>query len=427
MKTKILYLDCSSGMSGDMFVGAMLDLGWPAGRVTETLEKAGIAEECHSHIGKVIRCNISATKFDLHSHHDDHGHETHGHGHGHSHHHAHDHNHGHGHSHDPGHDHAHGRSFSQIQNLLRTSRLDPEVVERAVLVFRRVAVAEGKIHGMSPEEVTFHEVGAVDSIADIVLACQAVADLQIGGVFASVPVDGTGSVRCAHGVFPLPAPATLEILAGIPFRQISVPCELLTPTGAALLAEFVREFGPMPALKPLQIGYGAGSRDFSDSPNVVRAVLAEAVDTAAVDATPGRVVEIRANLDDCTPEVLGHATALLLSQGALDVFVQPVQMKKNRPGFLLTVLAREGEEETMARLIFRETTAFGVRFHSCSRVVLERSFREVAVSGGVVRIKEGRLDGELLQQSPEFSDCEKIASITGEPVRRIYSAAQSSE
>jgi len=411
MKTKILYLDCCSGLSGDMFVGAMLDLGWPDDRLQETLNHAGIAGECHAHISHVVRCNIRATKFDLHP----------AHGPADDHHHLHSHEHGHEHSHQIGH--VHGRSFAQIQELLSRSRLAPEVIERACAVFRRIAVAEGKIHGMPPESVTFHEVGAVDSIADIVLACQALKDLQIDRVLASVPVDGTGEVRCAHGIFPLPAPATLEILAGVPVRQLpEVSQELLTPTGAALLAEFVSDFGPMPELVPTKIGYGAGSRDFPNRPNLVRAVLAEKA-VKAKSATPEEVIELRVNLDDCTPEVLGSVSSKLLEEGAVDVFLQPAQMKKNRPGFLLTALARVGDELRIARLLLRETTAFGVRFHPCSRLVLEREFREVSMAGELVRIKEGRLDGELLQISPEFDDCEALSRKTGRPVRDIYAEA----
>ena len=298
---KTLFLDCFSGISGDMTVGALVDLGVKPSALEWELSKLDLGD-FHMHFEREQRQNIEGVKFgihegaththaqDEHEHHHccghdhDHGHAHHEHGeqhHGHAHEHGHAHDHGHGaevhehaHQHHP---HVHGRSHAQIRALIEASELSPFVKKHALGIFQRIAVAEGKIHGMPPADVTFHEVGALDSIADIVCACVGLEALGVEKVFVSSLHEGRGTIECAHGTFPLPAPATLEILAGIPLSQIDEPHELITPTGAAIVAEFGAAFGPMPKMKPEKIGYGVGTRHLDARPNVLRAVLGELV------------------------------------------------------------------------------------------------------------------------------------------------------
>ncbi|MDD5199350.1 MAG: nickel pincer cofactor biosynthesis protein LarC [Terrimicrobiaceae bacterium] len=398
---RTLFLDCFSGIGGDMAVGALCDLGADQKALASELEKLGLGGEFHLHFSRQIRCGIEGVKFDVHL-------REHSHSHGHPH---------HDHGDEP---HAHGRSFADIRALIEAGGLSSFVKSRAVAVFQRIAVAEGKIHGMLPEEVHFHEVGAVDSIVDIVAFCLALESLGAPRVIASALVEGTGTIHCAHGHFPLPAPATLEILAGIPLGQIEEPMEFITPTGAALLAEFAVSFGPMPALAVERIGYGAGTRDTPHRPNVLRAVLGE----TSEDAESDTVTEIESNLDDLSPELLAAATAKLLDAGALDVFVAPIHMKKNRPAFRLTVLTEPARADEFARLILRETSAFGVRMHDCRRLKLRREIVAVGTPFGAVEIKRGWLGDELVQAAPEFESCRRAAEAAGASVREVYLAAQ---
>jgi uncharacterized protein (TIGR00299 family) protein len=294
------------------------------------------------------------------------------------------------------------------------------VKARSVAVFRRIALAEGKIHGMPPDEVHFHEVGAVDSIVDIVAFCVALESLGMPAIRASRLLEGTGFITCAHGRFPLPAPATLEILAGVPLRQIDEPMEFITPTGAGLLAEFASAFGPMPELAVERIGYGVGTRDTSHRPNVLRAVLGDTAENAESDL----VTELETNLDDLSPELAAAAAAQLLAEGALDVFMTPVQMKKGRPGFRITVLAEPHRAQEFAYMIMRETSAFGVRMHECRRLKLRRECIDIQTAYGPITIKHGWLGEECLQSAPEFESCRRAAELAGVTVREVYQAAQ---
>jgi len=312
--------------------------------------------------------------------------------------------------------------------LIETSPLDPWVKAKSVAVFERIAVAEGKIHGRPPGEVHFHEVGAVDSIVDVVGACVALNLLGRPAVAAGPVVEGTGFVRCAHGRMPLPAPATLEILAarGVAIAQCEEPNELLTPTGAALLAEFAESFGPLAGLVPRRVGYGVGTRDNRTRPNIVRAVLGEKAGGeagAAHDWEQDTVAVLETNLDDVTAEILGAFVERALKEGALDVFHTPVQMKKTRPGILLTVLCPAGDADRFGRLILRETPAFGVRQTLASRRKLRRDFRTVTTPHGPVTVKLGTLDGAVVQAAPEFESCRAAAEAAGVPVRLVYEAA----
>jgi uncharacterized protein (TIGR00299 family) protein len=309
--------------------------------------------------------------------------------------------------------------------LISTSSLSEWVRQKALAVFQRVAEAEGKIHGLPLDEVHFHEVGAMDSIIDIVGGCAALEILGRPRVLAAEAVDGTGWVDCAHGRFPIPAPATLEILAArrIPLTQCAEPHELITPTGAALLAEFAAEFGPMRGLAAEKIGLGAGSRDNQTRPNVLRAILGQSAEAGPQDWEADTIAVLETNLDDSSPEILGSFMETALAAGALDVFHAPVQMKKNRPGVCLTVLCEAGEADKFTGMILRQTSAFGVRRRLAERRKLRREFRTVQTPYGEVTVKLGFLDGAVTQVAPEFESCKKIAAEKNLPLAEIYRAA----
>jgi hypothetical protein len=312
------------------------------------------------------------------------------------------------------------------------------VKEKSIAVFHRIAVAEGKIHGHPPEQVHFHEVGALDSIIDIIGACIALELLGKPRVLASFVVEGTGWVNCAHGRFPVPTMATLAILGArqIPLTQCEEPHELITPTGAALLAEFVETFGPMTGLVATRIGYGLGTRDNHTRPNVLRAVLGESAapplthstqhatrNTSALDWETDTIAVLETNLDDINAELLGAFVEKAMNEGALDVFHTPIQMKKNRPGVLLTVLCDEAEADRFTELMLRETSAFGVRRSFTERRKLKRQLATVSTDYGAITVKLGRLNKEVVQASPEFESCRKAAEKAGVPVKTVYEAA----
>jgi len=434
---KTLYLDLFSGIAGDMFIAALLDLGVDAQKLERELKKIKL-DGWHLHIARGQKSAIAGVKFDVHLA-PAHDHE-HMHAHGH-------HHHEHEHPHDHDHDHAHDdqRNFSEIKQLISRSKLSAWVKQKSIAVFQRIAVAEGKIHGLPPNEVHFHEVGAADSIVDIVGAAIALEMLGKPRVFASPVIEGTGWIDCAHGRFPVPAPATLAILGvrGIGITQCEEPHELVTPTGAALLAEFVESFGAMENLVAEKIGFGLGTRDNQTRPNVLRAVLgtqskvqspkskvgsAESPSTINYqlstnwDWETDRIAVLETNLDDCTGEVLGHFVETALAAGALDVFHTPIQMKKNRPGVLLTVLCAETDADKFSELMLRETTAFGVRKTIAERRKLRREFAEVKTAFGKVTVKIGRLGGKVVQAAPEFESARKLAAKAGVPVKQIYEA-----
>jgi len=412
---KTLYLDIFSGISGDMFLGAMIDLGVDAAVLEAELAKLSLGGY-QLHVGRKTKANIEGVKFDVHllpTKGDEHSHE-----HGHSHSHSHDDN-----------GHPHERSFADIKALITDSSLSGWVKEKSIAVFRRVAVAEGKVHGMPPDEVHFHEVGAVDSIIDIVGGCIALELLGKPRVLAAPVTEGTGWVDCAHGRFPVPTAATLEILGarGVAVNQCDEPHELVTPTGAALLAEFAESFELMRGVTPERIGYGLGTRDMNTRPNVLRAVLGQA--EAATEAKPldwerDTVTVIETNLDDINAEHLGHFVETALEAGALDVFHTPIQMKKNRPGVLLTVLCAEADADRFSEMILRETTALGVRRHAADRRKLRREVVTIDTPLGQVRVKLGRLNGELVQAAPEYESCRAVAAKAAVPLKAVYAAAQ---
>jgi uncharacterized protein (TIGR00299 family) protein len=449
---KTLYLDLFSGISGDMFIGALIDLGVDPAFLYQELKKLPL-DGYHLHVTRGQKSSIAGIKFDVHvegephhhehadepvehSHEHSHGHgheHTHGHGHSHAHAHTHDdhaHHHGHdeGHEHDHSHEGEHGRTYGEIRELIAGSRLSEWVKQKSLAVFHRVAVAEGKIHGVAPDKVHFHEVGAVDSIVDIVGACIGLELLGKPAVISAPIVEGTGWINCAHGRFPIPAPATLAILGArqIPVTQCEEPHELVTPTGAALVAEFAESFGPMRGLVAEKIGFGLGTRDNRTRPNVLRAVLGEVRQDAAPashDWETDTIAVLETNLDDINAEILGHFVEKAFAAGALDVFHTAIQMKKNRPGVLLTVLCPEADADRFSALMLSETSSFGIRRYSAERRKLPREFVRVKTSFGEVTVKIGKLDGRVAQAAPEFESCKALAEKAGAPLKEVYEAA----
>ena len=418
---KTLYLDLSSGISGDMFIAALIDLGVDARQLEQELLKLRI-EGYHLHVSRGRRASLEGVKFDVHlagQHH----HEAQPHTHTHNHSHAH----GHAHAHE------HGRNFTEIRQLIAASQLSDWVQQKSVAIFQRLATVEGKIHGVPPEQVSFHEVGAVDSIVDIIGACIGLELLGKPRVLASTVVEGTGWIDCAHGRLPIPAPATLAILGarGIPLSQCDEPNELVTPTGAALLAEFVEAFGPMREVVAEKIGYGLGTRDNPRRPNALRAILGgsrgegrgSSTGVGTHDWETDTIMVLETNLDDINAEILGNFMEKALAAGALDVFHTAIQMKKNRPGVLLTVLCTEADADKFSELLVRETSAFGVRRYTAERRKLRREFVTVQTAYGSVTVKVGQLDGKVLQAAPEFESCKKLADQASVPIKEIYAAA----
>ena len=407
---KTLYLDLFSGISGDMFIAALIDLGVDGRQLERELQKLRL-DGYHLHVTRGHKASLEGVKFDVHvADNHDHAGQPHTHSHSHPHDHA----------------HPHGRTFAQIRQLITQSGLSGWVKQKAVAVFERLAVAEGRVHGLPPEQVNFHEVGAVDSIVDIVGACIALELLGKPRVLASPVVEGTGWIDCAHGRLPIPAPATLAILGarGIALSQCDEPNELVTPTGAALLAEFVDAFGPMRALVAEKIGYGLGTRDNPRRPNALRAILGEASgEGGAHDWETDTVVILETNLDDINAEILGNFMEKALAAGALDVFHTAIQMKKSRPGVLLTVLCAEADADKFSELLVRETSTFGIRRYTAERRKLRREFTTIQTQYGSVTVKLGKLDGKVLQAAPEFESCKKLAEQAQVPIKEVYDAA----
>ncbi len=429
---RILYLDCFSGISGDMTVGALADLGVKPSTFEWELSKIDLGD-CHLHFERQTRAGLAGVKFDIHagathnesqhdlSHphaHDDHRenddeHNQHDHPHEHAHHDEHAH-----HRH-RGQDRPPVRRFSGIETLIRESDLSGFVKQRATSIFRRIGDAEAKIHGVPIEVVQFHEVGALDSIVDVVLACVGIEALKVDQIHCSPLVEGQGTFRFSHGEYPLPGPAALEILKNIPIRQVNVPFELITPTGAAIVAEFQQSIGPLPEMRPAKIGYGLGSREIPERPNALRAVLGDLADTPLTQC----IVEVQTNIDDLSPEILGATQERLFQAGALDVFFTPIQMKKGRPANLLSVLCEPALLPAIEQILFTETSTFGLRYRELNRRILDREFVEVETPVGRIQIKIGRQSGRILQVAPEFESCRAAAQRSGEVLKRVYELA----
>jgi len=411
-----------------MLVGALTDLGVAPSVFEWELSKIAL-EDHHLHFERQERKGIAGVKFGVHAGavhiHDSPSSKT-------GHKEEHDDSHHHHDEHDPDHDHHHHehdhgepgrdegqRTYRDIVQLISESDLSDFTKAHSLGIFRRLATVEAKIHACPIDEVRFHEVGALDSIVDVVLACVGIEALQVTEIHFSPLTDGQGSVRCAHGEYPIPSPATLEILNGLPISQIPMPFELITPTGAALVTEFQTSIGPFPLIRPLKTGYGLGSRDLPRRANVLRAILGEKI----ASSDPERLIEVQATIDDMSPELLGAAIEKIRDTGAVEAFFSSVQMKKSRPGILVTALCRPEQLAAIQEIILRHTSTFGLRYHEVERLALERRFVSVATHYGSLPIKLGVLQGEVIQVAPEFEDCRKAAEKAGVPIKAVYAAA----
>lgn len=440
---KIAYLDCFSGISGDMLLAALVDAGVPFAVLEDAVASLDIGARLE--LRRVNRSGIDSAKVDVltlqgeiaetastpvefHTGHHDHDHShNHAHEHSHEHSHTHDTDHAHGHTHEK--PHVHGRSLSVIQRIIRDSQLQMEVQTIALKAFELLGHAEAKIHNVPVENIHFHEVGAVDAIADIVAAAAGCHWLGIEKWMCSPLNVGGGHVHCAHGVFPVPAPATLELLRDLPVYSSGVQKELVTPTGAALLRALDVTSSNFPAMRMSATGYGAGSRDLPGKPNVLRLVVGESTKTQPLQELDRakheeRVGVIETTIDDATPELLSYVADRLLAAGASDVYRTPVQMKKGRSGMQMTILCSPAKAEALQRMVFTETTTLGLRYREEQKIVLARSFVSVDTEWGTVKIKVGMLEsGETVNSAPEFEDCRAIAEEHSIPLKQVMQAA----
>jgi uncharacterized protein (TIGR00299 family) protein len=462
---RIAYLDCFSGISGDMFLGALLDAGVSAKLLEDTVAALNIGARLE--ISRVQRGGISATKVDVYvngekdlprevyleqnkkSQERDHHHD-----HEHSHTHSRDHGHNHSHEQDKpvwsrgsappsteqnpvttqpvatSHSHSHGRGLAEIRAIIQKSSINEAAKTTAIKTFEALGEAEAEIHGTSIDKVHFHEVGAVDAMVDIVCAAVGAESLAIDEWICSPLNVGGGTVNCAHGTLPVPAPATLKLLGNAPVYSSGPQVELVTPTGAAIVRVLATRFASFPTMKIEKAGYGAGTREFPQHPNLLRLTIGEYA-AAAANTTPATspatsndsIMVQEANLDDLSPQVLAYAMERLLAAGALDVFSIPVQMKKNRPGALLTVLSKIEDADRLAKLIFAETTTLGIRRREEQRQTLTRRWETVDTTWGPVRMKIANMNGTISNYAPEYEDCRKLAEENQVPLRTVMQEA----
>ncbi len=406
--SKVLYFDCFSGASGDMILGALIDAGLPIAELREALGSLplkNIRVEAHT----TQRAGIGATKFTVidetaeHRVGNDNGHHQHRHDAGHS------------------HDHADHRGLTEICRMIDGSGLSTAAKERSNHLFRRLAEVEAAIHQTSVEKVHLHEVGAIDSIIDIAGCVFALEWFDVERIIVSPLNVGSGTVKCEHGVMPVPAPATAKLIEGTPVYSKGPEVELLTPTGALILTDYAESYGSLPTMTLERTGFGAGDHDFPDHPNLLRAVIGQEDDFGALE----RVVVLECEIDDMNPQIFGLLMDRLYANGALDVFYVPIQMKKNRPGTLVTIVALPPQREALSNIVFRETTTIGVRFREMDRERLDREEVAVETSLGVVRFKLARRSGTdvVVNASPEFEDCVRLAEEHGLPVKTVQAVA----
>jgi len=406
---KILYFDCFAGAAGDMILGALLDAGLPFDELKRALGSLAV-DGWEVSVDRVIKAGVTATKFRVHEHAHAHSHE-----HGAAH---------HSHQHDHG-EHAAHHSLKDIEAAIRRSALSAAGQTRAIGMFRRLGEAEAAIHGMSIDQVHLHEVGALDSIIDIVGTVFALEWFNADRIVVSPLNVGGGMVRSAHGVFPVPAPATVALLKDAPVYSSGIQSELLTPTGALILTEYASAYGPVPAMRVARVGYGAGDRDLVETPNVVRVLVGESADAASTaPASAMRVVTLECEIDDMNPQIYGVLMDRLYAGGALEVFYVSVQMKKNRPGTLMTIVARPEDRERLTDIVFRESTTIGVRYQEMQRDCLDREMVAVTTALGSVRFKVARRHGRVLNAQPEFDDLAKLAAEKSIPIKEIQALAQ---
>ena len=449
---RIAYLDCFSGMSGDMFLGALIDAGVSAKLFEDAVSALDIGARLE--ISRVSRAGITATKVDVfvhgekelprevfleqqsrrkHEHVHDHEHES-GHKHAAEHVELREHNFSQSahegtragapapHEHDS-HEHSHGRGLKEIREIIGKASIDEGAKRTALAMFEALGKTEAKIHNNYIEKVHFHEVGAVDAMVDI--TCSAVGAHALGvDEFVCSPLNvGGGTVKCAHGVLPVPVPATVELLQGAPVYSSGIQVELVTPTGAAIVKTLVKRYASFPTMTIEKSGYGAGSRDFSGHANVVRLTIGESQPVLAQNTSQETITVLEANLDDLNPQVFGYVVERLLEAGALDTFAVPVQMKKNRPGMLLTVLAKPEDAARLTQIIFMETSTLGVRRREEQRQTLARKWITVGTRWGDVRLKIGSLNGTVTNYAPEYEDCKKIAAEHHVPLKSVMNEA----
>jgi pyridinium-3,5-bisthiocarboxylic acid mononucleotide nickel chelatase len=386
-KLGIAYFDCFSGLSGDMVLGALVDAGVDLGAMEAGLRRLGL-EGWRISAEKVRRGTISATQVRVDSS------ETH-----------------------------HHRGLSIILKRIEEAKLEPRAAERATKIFTRLAEAEAKVHGIPIEKVHFHEVGAVDSILDIVGAAIGFEMLEIDEFACSAMDVGGGQVKTEHGLLPVPAPATAELLRGAPAYSSGIARELVTPTGAAIATTLAGRYAEIPAMTLRAAGYGAGSADFPEKANVMRLLLGDREVPEAREHWDPPVSVVETNVDDMSPQIYGYFVERALAAGALDVFSTPVQMKKNRPGLLVTLLCDPAKAARLMDVVFRETTTIGVRTYEARRKTLEREYVAVATAFGEVRVKVSRMNGTVLNAAPEYEDCQKIAAEKGVPLKQVIAAA----
>jgi uncharacterized protein (TIGR00299 family) protein len=496
----IAYLECFSGISGDMFLGALLDAGVPPEVFTRTVEALGV--DARLEISRVDRSGISATKLDViaagekelpreefwekaisnqqsavsspesssathsHAHREEHSHShshehEHSHNHGansHSHEHSHEHSHshvknpgaqapgsptradfarggvetpspaseGHTHSHDHAHSHSHShshRGLKEIRQIIHQATISQPAKDRAIKIFEALGAAEAKVHNSDIEKIHFHEVGAIDAIVDIVCASVGAEALGVDEWICSPLNVGGGTVVCAHGTFPIPAPATLELLKNAPVYSGEIQKELVTPTGAAIVSVLASRYTGFPAIKPQKTAYGAGTRNFKNFPNVVRLTIGETVVQQESPFPLEEISVLEANVDDMSPQVFGYVMEQAFEQGALDVFGTPVQMKKNRLGMLLTVLCRPQDSQRLTRMVLAETTTLGVRMRQETRAALARHHVNVTTKWGEVRMKLANLNGSISNYAPEYEDCRRIAQEQNVPLKTVMQEA----
>jgi hypothetical protein len=379
---RVAYFDCFSGISGDMTLGALVDAGVDPRAIQSAV--AGLGLPCELTFETVRRGGFRATQAKVVA----------------------------------PHEHVH-RHLHHIEAMIDKASLTPRQAELARRIFRKLGEAEASVHGIDIQKIHFHEVGAVDSIVDIVGSAVGLELLGVDRFEASPVPPGRGWVRAAHGKMPLPAPGTAELLKGVPLAESAVEMELTTPTGAAILTTVVEAFGPLPPMTIETIGHGAGSRDLPDQANILRLFLGQ----VAVPAGSDRIWVLETNLDDLPGEVVGYATSQLLAAGALDAFVTPIQMKKNRPGMMVSVLCDEARIPQMEEILFRETTTLGIRRHAVSRHKLKREAITVETPFGPIKGKLGWINGRPPAFSPEYDDCARIAAASGVPLRDVYQAA----
>jgi uncharacterized protein (TIGR00299 family) protein len=419
---RIAYLDCFSGISGDMFLAALIDAGVSPKIFEDTVAALNIGATLE--ISKVNRSGITATKVDVivngekdspreakastHDHAHNHHHEPHSHSHEH-----------------------HGRGLTEIRELIHRSNISAYAKSTAIAIFEKLAAAESKIHNVPVDKIHFHEVGAADALVDIICAAVGAEALAVDEFICSPLNVGGGTVQCAHGTFPVPAPATVELLKGAPVYSSGVQAELVTPTGAAIVATLATRFTTFPEMTIAATGYGAGTHDFPAHPNVLRLTIGEAGKCGAgalaressATALQDTITVLEANLDDLNPQVFGYVMECLFEAGALDVFATPVQMKKSRPGSLLTVLVRPEDAERLTEIIFTETTTLGIRRREESRQILTREWATVSTRFGDVRIKIASLNGSVTSYSPEYEDCRRLASEQKVPLKTVINEA----